>query len=310
MKDKEVFTMINQQTGNLAFKILPFFDNSYFDYLQRNNYFTLIWIIDGSGVLRTDFSEFAFEKNSMFSFAPYQPFMLQANNCEGIAIFFHSDFFCIHKHQREVTCNGVLFNNIYQVPVFYIDELTKVNFHDILKKMRIEIDNPAIAQYEMLISYIKIILITASRIKSEQLIGNAEKDVKEPEILQRLKNAIEENCKSKHLPTEYALMLNISQKALAKVVKQYYQKTFTALITERILIEAKRELYLTNKTVKEIAYELGYDDEHYFSRFFKKNTEISAQQYRDTVGFGKAEISTIERNEIVKSISQSKTLSR
>jgi len=59
------------------------------------------------------------------------------------------------------------------------------------------------------------------------------------------------------------------------------------LISERIIIEAKRELYLTNKAVKEIAYELGYDDEYYFSKFFKVNTDISPQLYRDTVCFGR-----------------------
>jgi AraC-like DNA-binding protein len=56
------------------------------------------------------------------------------------------------------------------------------------------------------------------------------------------------------------------------------------LIHERIIIEAKRELYLTNKTVKEIAYELGFNDEFYFSRFFKNNTEVSPQVYREKVG--------------------------
>ncbi|WP_221932059.1 helix-turn-helix domain-containing protein [Flavobacterium restrictum] len=64
-------------------------------------------------------------------------------------------------------------------------------------------------------------------------------------------------------------------------------KTPTDLILERIIIEAKRELYLTNKAVKEIAYELGYDDEHYFSRFFKNNANVSPQMYRDTVGFAR-----------------------
>jgi AraC family transcriptional regulator, transcriptional activator of pobA len=61
----------------------------------------------------------------------------------------------------------------------------------------------------------------------------------------------------------------------------------TDLISERIIIEAKRELYLTNKSVKEIAFELGYSDEHYFSRFFKNNADVSPQMYRDVVGSGK-----------------------
>ena len=84
-------------------------------------------------------------------------------------------------------------------------------------------------------------------------------------------------------------MLNISAKALAKITKTYFNKTITDLISERIIIEAKRELYLTNKPVKEIAYQLGYEDEHYFSRFFKNNADISPQLYRDTVGFGRGE---------------------
>lgn len=60
------------------------------------------------------------------------------------------------------------------------------------------------------------------------------------------------------------------------------------MINERIIIEAKRELYLTNKTIKQIAWELGYEDEYYFSRFFKVNADVSPQQYRETVGFAKA----------------------
>ncbi len=59
------------------------------------------------------------------------------------------------------------------------------------------------------------------------------------------------------------------------------------MIAERIVIEAKRELYLTNKPVKEIAFELGYNDEYYFSRFFKTNADVSPQLFRETVGFGK-----------------------
>ena len=83
-------------------------------------------------------------------------------------------------------------------------------------------------------------------------------------------------------------MLFITPKALAKITKTHFNKTLTDLISERIIIEAKRELYLSNKAIKEIAYELGYQDEYYFSRFFKTNADISPQMYRDTVGFGRA----------------------
>jgi len=52
-------------------------------------------------------------------------------------------------------------------------------------------------------------------------------------------------------------------------------------------MEAKRDLYLTSKSVKEIAHALGFRDEHYFSRFFKKNAYVSPQTYRAKVGEGR-----------------------
>ena len=209
---------------------------------------------------------------------------------EGIAIHFHPDFYCIHMHQKEVSCSGVLFNNVYQPPFVKITNEASATFKMVLDQMKAEIQTNDLAQYESLVSYLKIFLITASRLKNQQLeemksIPNS----KEPFILQNLKDAIEDNFKIKHSAGNYAEMLNISAKALAKISKNYFNKTLTDLIAERIIIEAKRELYMTNKTVKEIAYELGYDDEHYFSRFFKTNADVSPQLYRETVGFGKME---------------------
>jgi AraC family transcriptional regulator, transcriptional activator of pobA len=290
MSSQNTYTLINPQNGNLAFKIFSFEDNSFFDYIQRNNYFSLIWICKGDGNLKANFSEYTIFDDQLLAFAPYQPFMVMPNShIKGVAIQFHPDFFCIHKHQAEVACNGVLFNDIYQPPFIKIEGINANTFHQLVGQMKTEIQNQALAQYELLISYLKIFLITASRLRVEQQAQAkiATSHLKEPFVLQSLKDAIENNYKEKHTANDYASMLNISQKALAKITKTHLNKTLTSLISERIVIEAKRELYLTNKPVKLIAYELGYDDEYYFSRFFKTNTDISPQLYRDTVGFNK-----------------------
>lgn len=287
----DTYTLINPQTGNLAFKVFSFNDNSHFDHIQRLNYYSLIWIRNGRGSAKADFSEHDFTQNTLFAFSPYQPFMFQKDEeLQGVVINFHPDFFCIHKHQQEVACNGVLFNNIYNPPFVSVDETANSTFKMLLEQITSEMQNPALAQYELLVSYLKIFLITASRLKTAQQTEtqiNPEEN-KEPFILQNLKNYIETHFKTKHSASDYADLLNISANALAKLTKTHFNKTLTDLISERIIIEAKRELYLTNKAVKEIAYELGYIDEYYFSRFFKNNADISPQAYRDTVGFGRA----------------------
>lgn len=292
MDEQNVFTLINQQDGNLAFKIFSFENNSHFDHLQRNNFYTTIWVKEGNGLLKVDFSEYSFEKDTFFAFSPFQPFMFSTNEeIKGIAIQFHSDFYCIHRNPEETHCDTILFNNIYQAPHFSVDSAMAKKFDFLIEQLKSEFSDDESKNYELLVPNLKVFLGNASRVKIKSKIEKPEfTDTKTPFLLQNLKSIIESNFKEKHSASDYANLLNISSNALAKTVKSHYKKTLTDLITERIIIEAKRELYMTSKPIKEIAWLLGYTDEYYFSRLFKKNTDISPQMYRDTVGFGKAEL--------------------
>ena len=267
MQNQNEQTLINKQDGNLAFKIFNFEKGNHFDHLQRNQFYSIIWLKKGNGKLKADFAEYDFTENALFTFAPYQPYMfLSDGEISGVAVQFHSDFFCIHANHTEVGCDGVLFNNIYEKPFFNINPSSANLLELLLDQMKTEVKIDALAQYEQIVSYLKIFLITASRIKTENSTDKGCQMVfsHEPQILRNLRMAIEENFKSKHSASDYADLLNISPNALAKTVKAYYNKTLTILITERIIIEAKRELYLSSKPIKEIAWALGYADEYYF----------------------------------------------
>lgn len=287
-------TLINPQSGELAIKVCPYTDPGVFDHIARLNYFSILWIRKGCGSYKADFSEYTFSENQMLFFSPYQPFMLMPDgDVEIQTIHFHPDFFCIEKHKKEVACNGVLFNNIYQPPFITVPTDEQAIFDDLRVRLLSEMRNEALAQYDLLISYLKIWLIHASRLKVEQRPA-PDMDVKSPGVLYKLRELIEFNFKEIHAPSAYADKLSMTLKALGKLCKTHFSKTLSELIHERIVIEAKRELYLTDKPVKEIAYELGFNDEYYFSRFFKKMTDISPQLYRDTVGHGK--LATLEQS--------------
>ena len=58
---------------------------------------------------------------------------------EGVIINFHPEFFCIHKHQEEVACNGLLFNNIYDAPFVSIDEKTSNTFEICSQLLKISV---------------------------------------------------------------------------------------------------------------------------------------------------------------------------
>lgn len=225
MSSQNVSTLINPQNGNLAFKILTFDDNSHFDHLQRNNYYSLIWVTKGIGKVKADFAEHQFQENSLLAFSPYQPFMLCVKEpIEGIAIHFHPDFYCIHMHQKEVSCNGVLFNNIYQPPYVIVTEQAQMTFKMVIEQMKAEIQNAELAQYELLISYLKIFLITASRLKTEQLEEmKSVPDSKEPFILQNLKDAIELNFKNQTFSRKLCRLIKYFSKSTGKIIQKLFQ---------------------------------------------------------------------------------------
>ena len=97
--------------------------------------------------------------------------MLTSGSVSGVAINFHPDFFCIHRHQKEVACNGVLFNNIYQPPLLSTSDKEFDDFMALVEQMRTEMQNGGLAQYELLGFPVKNIPYHRVEIKSEPTAG-------------------------------------------------------------------------------------------------------------------------------------------
>jgi len=291
MTNAPEFGSVNAHNEDLSFRLSSLGHDNCLQQFQRLNCYTVILMTEGEAKLFADHAEYKVKANSMMFFSPYQAFKLNGRRIEGYILNFHSDFLCVYKHHKEVACNGVLFENVYGSPKMFIEKKDTDEFLSLIAQIKAELQKARLAQNELLVSYLKIFLITATRLKigsnrtDESSVGPAI-----PVVLQQLKEAIEAHYRNKHSPSEYAELLCISGKTLAKLTRGHLNKTPTDLIVERIMVEAKRDLYLTNKTIKEIAFNLGYDDEFYFSRLFKATMDVSPQNYRKTVGFGKGVI--------------------
>ncbi|MET3982097.1 AraC family transcriptional activator of pobA [Mucilaginibacter sp. UYP25] len=289
VKADSVLELLNPQSKSLAFKVHPFETDEYFKKLNSFNYFSVILVLEGHGKLKADISEYSFNKNSLVCFSLYQPFRIESEReFRGLMINFHPEFFCLHKHRNEVSCNGVLFNNIFESPVIQLTDPEALSILTLMYGLQSEMERPDKPEPEVLIAYLKILLINASRIKIKKRGPNDNSINDEPTILDALKEAIENHFRTLHSPRDYACKLNISTAALNRICKTRFNKTLSTLIADRIITEAKRELYLTAQPIKAIAYELGFNDEFYFSRFFKSKVAISPQFFRDTVGFDQA----------------------
>ena len=107
------------------------------------------------------------------------------------------------------------------------------------------------------------------------------------DIIRRFHVLVEMNFRDKHQVADYADMLFKSPKTLSNLFKQFNDKTPLQTINERIVLEAKRLMLNPEKTSKEIGYELGYTSANHFSKFFKKETGLSPQEYRLKIKAGK-----------------------
>lgn len=99
-------------------------------------------------------------------------------------------------------------------------------------------------------------------------------------ITQAFKERLEQNYTAAKRPADYAQQLHITTAYLNECVKNATGYSVSQLIQQRIILEAKRMLYHSDQSVKEIAAELGYDDYPYFCRFFTKATGMSALAFR------------------------------
>lgn len=101
------------------------------------------------------------------------------------------------------------------------------------------------------------------------------------QITSNFKNLLTTELRSVKSPAAYASMLNVSESYLNEAIKKTTGFTVSYWIHQELMMEAKRLLYYSQLTSKEIAHNLGYDDHSYFSRIFTKVTGISAIAFRE-----------------------------
>jgi AraC-like DNA-binding protein len=286
MKTESAIILRNPADGELGLRIIHFEDDKHFNEVQRVPYFSIILISEGDGELKVDFTDYKISKGAILFLSPFQPFMIDSTTLKGVMINFHPDFLYILKRQNEVACDGILFNDPNNPPFFNIPENeSSFSIYSVIEHITAEILFAGLAQQDLLIAYLKILLIRAIRIKFLKSTASLPLDqgTADTNPLRQLKEMIELYFKTKHSGGEYAKLLNIPLKTLGRIVKNHFQRTLTEIISERIVMEAKRELKLTSKTVKEIAYDLGFNDEYHFSRYFKNKIKVSPQLYRNSL---------------------------
>lgn len=197
-----------------------------------------------------------------------------------VAWQFNRDFYCIADHDAEVGCAGFLFYNPCDTLFIRLTEKEQENFKLLLRMFVEEMNTADSIQGEMLRVLLKRLIIKITRKAKAQLLPDNNLPEEKFDLIRRYNLLVEVYYKNEHEVQFYARQLNKSPKTLSNIFSLYHCDSPLKTIHKRIIIEAKRFFYYTDKSAKEVAYELGFADAAHFSRFFKSHTGLSPTDFR------------------------------
>ncbi|MBA8881933.1 helix-turn-helix domain-containing protein [Phyllobacterium myrsinacearum] len=147
-----------------------------------------------------------------------------------------------------------------------------------LERLSVELISGGVFHDDLVESYLKSIVLLAARLTAPELPLSGEAGTQER--LKFLHIMVNRHFREHHPAEFYANRLNLSATHLNRIVKAATGQSTNGLLAGRLVDQAKRDLVFTSASVKQIAYDLGFTDPAYFTRFFTKETGTTPRQYR------------------------------
>lgn len=247
---------------------------------HRHNFFSIHFILAGQSKQEIDFEDFEIKKNQIVLIPSGSVHWEKENqDLSGYAILFKAEFFS--PPQKELL-NGLLQYAIalrkLLIPIEEKAVQAIIYYFELLMK---EQDNDLNQNQTFILQNLMLALLNHLEGQIQQLPkSNSFVTTRRP--FQRFIELVDHHYYEHQNLEFYAEHLQITKRKLSETVKSVTGQTAADYIIERITLEAKRELCFNEKSVKEIAFQLGYESPYYFSRIFKKRTGLSPEQFRTT----------------------------
>lgn len=274
--------LTEENTGGelLLFKEEKDFDRLFFTRDRFNKYFTIAWNTGEHQTVTIDGTAYEFPGHSMLTLLFNQSFRFE--NAENIIAWqFNREFYCIIDHDSEVSCVGFLFSSTDHLFV-KLDNIAQQRLKLLSDIFIEEFKTSDNIQNELLLVLLKRLIIYVTRLAKLDYIPVKKLQDDKFHIVRKFNLLVEANFKSEHSVSFYADQLFKSPKTISNLFAIFNQKPPSQIIQERIIVEAKRLLCYTDKSIKHITFELGFEDVSYFSNFFKKNTGLPPSDFRNS----------------------------
>ncbi|MGY5353951.1 AraC family transcriptional regulator [Wenyingzhuangia sp. IMCC45467] len=252
-------------------------EHSFIEKSHRHNFYLLVLFTNGTGTHQIDLNNYKIKRGNLYILKPGQAHGWElSDDIEGYIIFYSDQIYNLYFgnkkieeypfYQSEKNISEIVFNEQELIDLsLYFNLLIQENQLNKSKKT------------DKLLNIIDIIHIEISR---KFLTENNYSYQTYHHKIQLFNKLLDQYYITQKSPSFYASKMNISLKHLNRICKNLLNKTVTEIITQKIILESKRLLTFGTASINQIAQILGYEDYSYFSRLFKKHTQITPSKFR------------------------------
>ncbi len=255
------------------------FDRFFFTRDRQHKYLTIAWNQGADQEIVIDEVAYIFPANSILPLVISQSFRFERPE-HIVAWQFNRDFYCIMDNDKEVSCVGFIFLGSVENMFIRLDEKELQKFTLLLEVFKDELQDKDDVQGSMLRMLLVRLIIKVTRLARKQYLHPSMLEENKIDIIRQFNLLVENHYKKEHQVQFYAQALNKSPKTLSNLFALYNHQSPLQVIQERVVQEAKRLFHYTDKSAKEIAGELGFEDAAHFNRFFKNQTGIPPGEFK------------------------------
>lgn len=246
---------------------------------HRHAFYQVVLFTEGGGAHSIDFHSYVVRPHQVYHMAPGQIHTWEFKpGTEGFVVNFNESFFTAICHNPNFVNEFPIFNNITGEPVNVLETECCSETHGLLERMLLEYRSEADFRQD----YLRALLLQLLVMLSRNMPARTGKSISKHQltILRNFEKLIEQHYRDKRLPRDYAEMLFITPNHLNALTNSVIGKPAGELIRDRVILEAKRLLVNSDYTITQIADMLSFEDNAYFTRFFKKYTSMSPEVFR------------------------------
>ena len=245
---------------------------------HRIYFFALLIVTKGIGKHQIDLKEYDLRAGTVLKIAKGQVHAFQTNPIyQGYLILFTEEFVINYFSKSSFKLISHLYNYYLSSPIAF----DKTNSKKLIGDLTAELSHEnAFAQNNIIAAILDLYLLKLERASTAKAIQF--KESKGQDSFMQFKKLVENDYTKTRNVKDYADKMFVTTKYLNKVVKAFTINTAKAFIDEYVVLEAKREIVSTQKSLKEIAYSMGFDEVTNFTKFFKKHSYTTPKAFRST----------------------------